>query len=228
MNPVPVTIIIKKAVKLLPSIIMAATFFASTPTQAAIISNGSFEFPSIGAATSLTIPVGSEPIGFGWTVTTNSVDIISNGLFGSTGAVYDGIRALDLIGNGGTGGISQLFSTTADTQYMLSFAYANNPFSTSTASATVTLLDGANPLLSQSITHNTSINSNFDWTLFSARFTGTGNPVTLAFNNTVGRNDGGIFLDAVSVSAVPIPAAFWLFGSGLATLFLRSRHRRVV
>lgn len=226
MNPVPVTIT-KKAMKILPSIIMAATCFATTSTQASLLSNGSFESPNIGLVASLTIFAGSQPAGFFWTVTTNSVDIISNGVLGTTGTVLDGVQALDLVGFGSTGGISQLFPTTAGTQYMLSFAYANNPLSTSTASATVTLMDSANLLLSQSITHNTSIKSNFDWTLFSASFTGTGDPVTLAFNNTVGGNNGGIFLDAVSVSAVPIPAAFWLFGSGLATLFLRSRHRRV-
>ena len=40
----------------------------------------------------------------------------------------------------------------------------------------------------------------------------------LSFRNDVPLDDLGILLDNVSVSAVPVPAAVWLFGSALAGL----------
>lgn len=189
------------------------------PAQANQILNGSFETPVIAPASFQNIVVGGEPAGFDWTVVTNSVDLFSNGVGGFPGVVaYDGVQALDLVGFGSTGAIQQTFATVAGQQYNFFFAYANNPISTSTASADITITDGLTPLLSQSITHNTSTTSNLDWTTLHLSFIATGTSATLLYNNTVGSNNGGILLDAVDITAVPLPGAVWLLGSGLLSL----------
>lgn len=214
--------------------ILAAACFASIPAQAAFVSNGSFEFPNTSPGTVMNINAGTEPAGFAWTVTTGNVDIVRNGFAGSTATAYDGAQMLDLVGSGSIGGISLLLpTTTVGTQYTLSFAYANNPFNgPTTASASVSLLDGASPLFSESITHNASSAFNYNWASFNRVFTGTGDPVTLAFDNTIAiaGGNGGILLDAISLTPVPVPAAIWLFGTGLAALSVRSLrlwHRRI-
>lgn len=182
------------------------------PAQANQILNGSFETPVVPPATFQNIPVGSEPAGFDWTVVTNSVDLVSNVL------AYEGDQLLDLVGFGSTGAIQQTFATVAGQQYTFFFAYANNPISTTTASADVTITDGVTTLLSQSITHNTSTISDLDWATLNLSFIATGTSATLLYNNTVGSNNGGILLDAVDITAVPLPGAVWLLGSGLLSL----------
>ena len=192
--------------------------------------NGSFETPGIPPATYLDFGVGGEPAGFAWTVTTNTVDIVSNGWNG--GIAFDGVQWLDLVGFGTTGGIEQTFATTPGQQYTLSFAYANNPVTGTTGpfSADVTVTSGANTLLNQSISHDTSTTSGLDWTPFSMPLTATGTSATLAFDETVGFANGGIFLDAVSVDAatasVPEPTALILLAMGLAATLVLVRRRK--
>lgn len=224
MNPIHSTNT-KKVMGILSYSIFSAVCFASIPAQAAFVSNGSFEFPNTSPGTVMNINAGTEPAGFAWTVTTGNVDIVRNGFAGSAATAYDGAQMLDLVGSGSIGGISLLLPTAAGTQYTLSFAYANNPFNgPTTASASVSLLDGATPLFSESITHDASSTINYNWASFNRVFTGTGNPVTLAFDNTIAiaGGNGGILLDAISLTPVPVPAAIWLFGTGLAALSVRS------
>lgn len=212
--------------KSLPAILLALAYLASSSVHANILTNGSFESPAIGPATFINIYNGSSGLSdFHWTITHATVDIFSNGVLASTGSVYDGVQGLNLAGVGSTGGISQTFQTTAGTEYTLSFAYSKNPFRGTNAAATVSILDGATLLFSQSLSHNTSSTSNFDWILFNSTFTGTGNSLTLTFANTDSATGSGILLDAVSISAVPLPAAVWLFGSSLAGLGVRLRFR---
>ncbi len=192
--------------------------FAVTALQASIaasyanqLTNGSFETPVIASASFLDFGVGGEPPGLTWSVTTNTVDIVSNGVFGWTGTAADGNQWLDLVGFGSTGGIEQSFTTTPDRQYTLSFAYANNPGPgvPVPVSAEVTVTNGAATLLDQSISHGTSTTSNFDWTTFSMTFTANGTSALLAFDETVGGANGGVFLDAASINPSVPESSTW-------------------
>jgi choice-of-anchor C domain-containing protein len=206
----------------------ALTLCAVGSAHANLISNGSFEDPGIGLwyqnygvntgdpnYAGATIP--------GWSISPNNVDIVSDKFSGAP--AYDGHQYLDLVGTGSTGGISQSFDTVLGQQYTLSFAYGNNPWSTTTASGLIDVVVSSllNPI---PITHDTSTTSNINWTLTSITFTGTGNPSILSFLNTVGGNNGGILLDDISVTATPIPPALALFGGGLGLISLVARRKR--
>jgi hypothetical protein len=213
-------------------IMRAMLFSAATLTgniahaQANILINGSFETPVI-APPYLDIGVGGEPTGFGWTVTTNTVDINRQGQFGWTAPEFDGVQSLDLVGFGSTGGIRQTFATTLGQQYNLLFAYANNPGPgvPTPASANVTIISGTSTLLSQSFSHGTSTTSNLAWTTFNMNFTAAGTSAVLAFNETLGGGDGGIFLDAISITPVPEPTSLALGATGLTTIWLMRRRK---
>ena len=206
---------------------MALQAFAAVG-HANLLVNGSFETPVIPSATFFDFGVGGEPAGFAWTVTTNTVDIVSNGWSGGT--AFDGSQWLDLVGFGTTGGVEQTFATTPGQQYTLSFAYANNPVTgvPGPFSADVTITSGADTLLNQSISHGSSTTSGLDWAPFSMTLTATGTSATLAFDETVGGPNGGIFLDAVSINApasVPEPTTLILLATGLAATLVLGAAR---
>ena len=163
-----------------------------------------------------------------WIIFPNNVDLVSGPISGAP--AYNGNNYLDLVGYGSTGGISQVFKTTPGETYDLSFAYGNNPWSTSTASASVNVygLNGTHivDLLTADVTHSGSTTSNIYWTVFTETFTADYKLTTLVFNNIVGGNNGGALLDAVSVTATPLPATWSLMLVGLAELgFVAYRQR---
>lgn len=163
--------------------------------------NGDFETPVIAAASFLDFGPGAEPPGFAWTVVTNTVDLISKGVLGTTGLTYSGNQAVDLVGYGSTGGIKQSFTTVSGTTYNLAFAYCNNAVSTTSASASVVVKDESGTAFwSRMVAHDTSTLANCDWTLFADTFTAVGTTTTLEFDNVMGNNSGGIVIDAVTVS----------------------------
>jgi hypothetical protein len=216
----------------LRNLFIAATLslLAANGTVQAAILNGSFETPVIASASFLNVAPGAEPSGFGWTVVTNTVDIFSVGVLGTTALVADGNQALDLVGLGSTGAIEQSFATALGQIYTLTFAYANNTGS-GASSAQVAISDGLNSLLNQSVSHSTSNGVDYDWTSFSANFTATGTTAVLRFTNTLGGNNGGILLDKVAVNRfagaeIPEPSATWLAAPGLSALALLRKRRR--
>jgi len=167
-----------------------------------------------------------------WVITSNNVDIVSSLTAGGNAPAIEGNQYLDLVGRGSTGAIQQTFGTVAGQTYQLSFAYGNNPWSTSTASASVTVYDTFGNVLLDYVTHNTSTTTNLDWQSYSNTFVATSATTTLSFATTVGTNSGGILLDAVDVSgpsgaaATPLPAAWLTMMSGLAGMGLVARRRR--
>jgi hypothetical protein len=206
------------------AVVTAAMFASSASFAANLIQDGGFESPNIGAIWYQTFTTPFD----GWTPT--NVDIVSS--LGAPGGApaYEGVQYLDLVGTAldgtelSTGTISQTFATVAGRTYTLSFAYANNPWSTSTASASISV-DG----LSDAVTHNTSSAGDLNWSTYTNTFVATSSSATLTFNETVGSNNGGVLLDGVSVAGVPEASTWAMMLAGFAGLsFLGFRARRTL
>lgn len=209
--------------------VAALTVASSAQAGVNLVQDGGFESPAIstwyanyGVLTDSTFYDGALFSPY-WSIPTNNIDLVSGPLSGV--AAYEGTQFLDLVGYGSTGAIAQSLATTAGKEYRLTFAYANNPWSTSTASALVSVT-GASSILSDAITHNSSNTSDLNWTLFTTTFIADSSSASLMFANTVGSNNGGVMFDAVSVSAVPEPATWAMMLLGFAGLGLAG-HRRV-
>lgn len=184
--------------------------------------NGGFEAPVVPGSCCITSPPTAIP---GWTATPN-VNVV-NGTFSSSAGnlAKEGNQYLDLVGEGGTGSISQSFATTIGQVYHLSFWYSHNLFAGLT-SASARLSAGS---LSDSITHTGGNNANLNWIYYSNSFTADSTSTTLSFFNTVGATNEGVFLDAVSVTAVPEPGtwALLILGFGLVGGAMRRRSHTV-
>src|SRR5689334_16949958 len=99
----------------------ALAVIPATSLSAQIVTNGGFENPTISDPCCNTAPPAVIP---GWTPTPN-VNVV-NGTFSSspagTNLAYEGTQYLDLVGQGGTGSISQLLTLDPGV-YTLSFAF---------------------------------------------------------------------------------------------------------
>jgi len=201
---------------------------ASSSEAGNIIVNGGFESPVVytAPATSriLEIFAGQDPAGFGWAVNSGSVEVIGQGYVSPSGQnfsgpAYAGQQYLDLDGLS-PGTISQTFVTTAGTRYELDFAYGDNAAWANVlypgpAVATVSVIDqvsGMNLIDPLTISHGTSTFSNYNWTLSGPiEFTALSSSTTLSFASLdPPTSEGGIFLDGISVSAVPEPSSLLL------------------
>ena len=127
--------------------------------------------------------------------------------------------------------------TAADTAsgitWVFDFDYANNPDAPPTGDtqvgAFIRVFDPVFNLLDEQTFNTIGATSVFQ----SGQLSQTLNPlwvngvVQIGFNNLVGNDDGsGMFYDNVSFSPVPVPAAVWLFGSGLIGLIGIARRRK--
>jgi len=177
--------------------------FAVSANAANLIINGSFEDPDIATGTwsvhnAIT----------GWSTTGAGVEIRDN----VAGTAYDGQQFAELDSDYATNtnsSISQNVMTTIGQSYLLSFAYSpriNQPANTNGIDVywNNALLDSVTAIGGS--THN--------WTVFEYIVSGTGSDI-LKFAATGLDDSLGGSLDAVSVSAVPIPAAAFLFAPAL-------------
>lgn len=121
-----------------------------------------------------------------------------------------GSKSVDLQLNGSSS-ISTTIPTITGTVYSLSFGAAAN-----TAYITNTGVVSAGSLVNQAFTAALSNNfSNQSFIPFTFLFNATGSTTTITFQGTGPDTQYGPVIDSVSVSAVPVPAAVWLFGSAL-------------
>lgn len=153
-----------------------------------------------------------------WDVTNGTVDLIQNGnqwgIVCSTGSF-----CVDLDGSSGDAGILTSKDGFSAGKYKVSFDLSGNqrsgPFDT------VSVLFGAGSLLNQLI-----LDWDENWHTYSF-LVDLVDGDKLSFRNFGGDNVGAI-LDNVRVSAVPIPAAVWLFGSGLMGFLAMRRKAKIL
>ena len=222
-------------VKLL-SVAAVASCLGTSAAYANLIGDGGFEMPNIGNQFYVSYganqgsPYGGTSFysGSPWIINqSTSVDIV-NTQIGWGAAAFEGSQVLDLVGFGSFGEISQQFQTVLGQKYTLTFAFGNNPGSTSQAAADVSVSAGGVLLLSN-VFHNTSAIGDIDWTTFSGSFIGNGQLATLDFKNTNGGGNGGLLLDDVNVAAVPEPATWAMMILGFLSVgFVAYRRKSAV
>ena len=183
--------------KLSALVLCATALVFCNPARADLVTNGGFETGSFS----------------GWTGTGNTV---FNGVTcpGPGATVHGGNCAAFFGPVGSTGGISQNLATTPGTTYRIDFFFlpdGGNPSSFSATFGGTTLISLTNPPAGP-------------YQEFSFDVIATLSSTALAFNF---RDDPGfLFLDDVSVNAVPLPAALSLFATGLGALGLLSWRRK--
>jgi choice-of-anchor C domain-containing protein len=201
------------------SLIVAPT----AANAASVITNGSFETGNLSnPATFSTLGAGSTDL-TGWTINSGSIDYI-----GGYWEAQEGDRSLDMSGLG-AGSISQDFATTPGQAYNVSFYVAANPDGGPDAKGLRSAVGGDNgQIVSVDVFYPTVASTrpgpmNFVPVAYS--FIADSATTTLSFLSLVG-TPFGMALDNVSVSAVPLPPALLLLGSGLVGLGLLGRRKR--
>ena len=188
---------------------------------ASLLGNSCFENSGFGGTTTYyNLGAGADhavPGDFVWTVPTNNVDLIANGVYGphlATGQSY----GLDLVGYGTTGAIAQPLATLAGQRYRLTVDYSSNTSVTSPTAEITLGGDSLGPLTGTS-----------GWQHYTHIFTGTGSTDSFAITELYGLGSGGVFLDNVRVVAfVPEPESWTLLIAGFGLVGAAARRRRTV
>ena len=207
----------KTKILCLATILAAATVASQGSAATQLITNGGFEDQTFVMGTQGYYNIGPSgadnlvPDGFGWTVSTNNVDIISYQSYGPA-PVKGGSYGLDLVGYGSTGEISQTINTVAGKTYNVTLDYKSNP---GVVSPTAQILV-AGPTGPVTIVGNVTGGSS--WKEYWGEFTATSSSTSFAVNETYGYSNGGVFLDNVSVSAVPELSTWVMMLLGFASL----------
>ena len=196
---------------LLASALLLSTTVAS---HAAVLFTDSFD--------SSPLALNSTPIG--WTLDYGSLDVI-----GPDYNFYPGTgNHIDMNGSTSQSGgmhTNAVFNFIAGNTYTLSFNYGNNANSANNGS-TETLV--ATVLGFPGVTIN-QVGAIASYLVGSYSFTALSNFSSALYFNASGTNDGdngGLILDNVSLSVVPVPAALPLLAAGLGVLGFAGRRRR--
>lgn len=155
------------------------------------------------------------PGNFGWSVPVGNVDIVANNASYGTILPTGGQYVLDLVGYGDSGEISQSINTVLNRVYNVRFDYSENG---GINGATAEVLAGGGVIGSVTGTHG--------WQTFTGSFIGNGGAETFAINEQIGGGNAGVFLDNVSVTAVPEPATWAMMAAGLALMGAALRTRK--
>jgi hypothetical protein len=211
------------------------------PASANLLSNGSFETPSL-AATPLGYAFyadGSTAIP-SWTVgllagaVNANAQLTNNNAFAGLNA-SDGVQYLDLTGNVGRGaGVVATVATVSTLDYVVAFDVGAFFFGGSFGPATVALL--INGGLAGSYAVAPPASNAINWQRFSYQFAGSGSQVSIGLFSSLSPSSSslGVGLDNVALvsvaqpsSAVPEPASWAMLIAGLGLVGALARRRRL-
>jgi hypothetical protein len=203
-------------IKMFKKILLASALLVSTTValHAAVIFSDNFNATTLGTDTTPN----------GWMLDSGTVDVIGLNFFD----FYPGNgNYIDMNGSGVSGQMHTIdaFNFLAGKTYTLSFNYGNNKNSEDNGSIE-SLAFGVLGFPGVTINHVGAIAS---YLIGSVTFTPSTNFSSSIYFNASGTNEadfGGLILDNVSLSVVPVPAALPLLAGGLGILGFASRRRK--
>lgn len=201
----------KKTASIAMACIAALVLFGSTANAANLIVNGGFEEPGSVSGWIYT-PSANVP---GWGG--DNIEIWESGFNGVTSFEGGQHAELNAHPNSNPYSIYQEFSTEIGQTYEISFAYrarANN-----SESFMVGVVNNINDIGTSNVyTATMDDHVTGQWSTFTDTFVATSTQSIIYFKTLTPTGTVGNFLDGVAVTAVPIPAAAWLFASALVGL----------
>jgi hypothetical protein len=217
--------------RILPILMTLGAIFGATSGKARagnIVVNGGFETPVVTDFYYDTYYAGQSFTG--WTVGQGAVALYTDQYNpGMSDVPYQGNQALQLASTqGGNGSIYQDLVTAPGATYILSFAFASNPFTSESASMNVAWGGATIASLSAAPSHDFT---NLGWIVESYTVTASAGITRLEFTNTSSGVGVGLpQIDAVSASPVPEPSSLVMGVIGFTTfggvVLSRRRSRR--
>ncbi len=195
------------------ALFLTLVFAISQAESANLVTNGSFESGGYVTSTNdtMTLAIGSTDMD-GWTVTEDLISWIGPlnpwSLTANEGDFF--LDLTDFSTGSPFGGVSQSITTEVGQSYELSFDLGSSNIWGRPSAIEASAAGSSN------IYTSSTVGGLSDWDRFSMIFTADSETTTISLTGTTGSQYIG--LDNVSVSAVPVPAALWLFGSGLIGL----------
>ncbi len=191
---------------------LAFAAFSTVRGATNLVVNGDFESPC-GGSEFWTFQQGDTFDG--WLVTTGSVDVVKEPVWGAA----SGAQSVDLDGRD-RGAFAQTLQTTPGLGYVLSFSLAGNPDTSSTWPSTVRTMnlrwDG---VLVDTLVFDTAGHTREDpgWEYHSYQVSASQDSTLLEFESLT-EGPYGPMIDDVVVRAIPEPATWLLMAGGLLAL----------
>lgn len=189
------------------TVLISLTTFVSSAKATNLVSNGDFEYSSIGNISNGVVAANSNFIQ-DWKVGKESVDLVSNRT-GITDFVYSGEQAIDMTGSPGAGSIFQDLATTTNTAYELSFYASSNG---------AEKIDGLSVFWDGALIDTITTPTSGVWEDFTYNLSATSNLTRLEFASNISGYQGSLIDNvkvkvAQPVQAVPEPGM--LIGSSM-------------